>query len=105
MKAALRVQLTIQVHPDRCGDFIRLWMGHADYVYGLSDNHGQTLSQSRADPTNFVITSDWTDEASFRSFERSPQQRDYLGELWPMRVSGGMTLLDIIARHGAAAVR
>ncbi len=99
MTGRLRVLLTIDVDGPRQDEFVALWTRHAAVVAEFADNHGQSLARSHDDPGRFVITSDWTDESTFRIFEQSDQQQRYLQLLWPMRRAGSMTLLTVVAQN------
>lgn len=94
----LRVLLHIDIKDGLSDQFEQLWQRHSAFVATLPDNHGQSLLRRRDDPSRFVVTSDWTDEPAFRTFERSPQQQQYLQRLWPIRAGGQMILLDLVSQ-------
>ncbi|MGC9668381.1 antibiotic biosynthesis monooxygenase family protein [Planosporangium sp. 12N6] len=93
---ALRVLLQIDVQPGREREFERLWREHSSRIRELPDNHGQWLLRRTDDPSRYVVLTDWTDEESFRAFERSEAQQEYLRRLRPLRAGGGMTLLTLV---------
>lgn len=70
----VRATLRLTVRPGAEQEFPRLWKGIAAQVRAVPGNLRQTLQQQLDDPRRFVIVSDWTDEAAFRAFERSPEQ-------------------------------
>ncbi|MFC9427870.1 antibiotic biosynthesis monooxygenase family protein [Streptomyces sp. NPDC056987] len=94
MSPGLRVLLEIRIAPGHEAEFEELWRGHADLVRRLPDNHGQQLYRLAGSDGCYTVLTDWTDEPSFRAFERSEAQQAYLGRLWPMREGGGMSLLE-----------
>jgi heme-degrading monooxygenase HmoA len=93
---AMRVLLQIDVSPGREKEFEDLWQAHSAHVRSLPDNHGQALLRRTDNPSGYVVLTDWTDEATFRAFEQSAPQQEYLRQLWPMRVSGAMALLTTV---------
>jgi heme-degrading monooxygenase HmoA len=93
---ALRVLLQIDIQAGRSERFEQLWHDHAARVATLPDNHGQTLLRRTDRADSYVVLTDWTDEAAFRSFEQSGPQQTYLKELWAIRAGGSMTLLDVM---------
>ncbi|MFJ8107279.1 antibiotic biosynthesis monooxygenase family protein [Streptomyces sp. NPDC096132] len=98
MSAGLRVLLEIRIAPGREADFEELWREHAEHVRGLPDNHGQQLYRLAGSDGHYTVLTDWTDEPSFRAFERSDAQQAYLGRLWSMREGGAMSLLEPLHR-------
>ncbi|WP_368733307.1 antibiotic biosynthesis monooxygenase [Streptomyces alkaliphilus] len=94
MSAGLRVLLRIDVVEGREAEFEELWRTHAKHVHTLPDNHGQQLLRSRGERGRYVVLTDWTDEPTFRAFERSEEQQAYLRRLWPLRADGEMRLLE-----------
>jgi len=49
-----------------------------------------------ADPSRFVISSDWETAAAFRAFERSPWQEALTAPLRELRTSASMTVHDLL---------
>ncbi|MFG3233941.1 antibiotic biosynthesis monooxygenase family protein [Streptomyces antibioticus] len=94
MSAGLRVLLEIRIAPGRESEFEELWRRHAEEVRLLPDNHGQRLYRQAGLDGCYTVLTDWTDEPSFRAFERSDAQQAYLKRLWPMREGGAMSLLE-----------
>ncbi|MBO7939106.1 antibiotic biosynthesis monooxygenase [Streptomyces sp. S9] len=94
MSAGLRVLLEIRIAPGRESEFEELWRRHAEEVRLLPDNHGQRLYRQAGLDGCYTVLTDWTDEPSFRAFERSDAQQAYLRRLWPMREGGSMSLLE-----------
>jgi heme-degrading monooxygenase HmoA len=98
------VLLQIEVAAGRADEFEELWRAHSTHVNALPDNHGQALLRRTDNPCGFVILTDWTDEDSFRAFERSAPQQEYLKKLWPLRVGGSMALLTTVHELPPATV-
>ncbi len=100
----LRVLLQIDIKPGREREFEDVWRAHSDHIRSLPDNHGQWLLRRTDNPSGYVVLTDWTDEASFRSFERSEAQQEYLKKLWPIRAGGAMALLETVYELPPATV-
>ncbi|CAI4166197.1 antibiotic biosynthesis monooxygenase family protein [Streptomyces albidoflavus] len=96
MRPGLRVLLRIRVAEGQEERFEELWRAHAETVRSFTDNHGQQLLRTRGERGSYTVLTDWTDEPSFRAFERSPEQQAYLRELWAIRSGGEMQLLDLV---------
>jgi heme oxygenase (mycobilin-producing) len=92
----LRVLLQIDIQAGHGERFEQLWHDHATRVATLPDNHGQSLLRRTDRADSYVVLTDWTDEAAFRSFEQSEAQQAYLKELWAIRAGGSMALLDVL---------
>lgn len=101
--AGLRVLLRIRVAKGHEAEFEELWRGHAETVRRFPDNHGQQLLRDTAEPGSYTVLTDWTDEPSFRAFERSAEQQAYLKVLWPLREGGEMRLLEPLHALSPAA--
>lgn len=102
--AGLRVLLHIDVASGREAEFETLWQEHARYVNTVPGNRGQSLLRRTGQPGGYVVITDWTDEPTFREFEKSEAQQEYLKRLWPMRVSGMMVLTETVHSLPAATV-
>ena len=100
MTPGLRVLLRIRIVPGREAEFEQLWRTPARTV---PDNHGQQLLRLSGESGHYTVLTDWTDEPSFRAFERSPEQQAYLQRLWPMRADGEMQLLEPLHELSPAA--
>ncbi|MFI8089633.1 antibiotic biosynthesis monooxygenase family protein [Streptomyces sp. NPDC086080] len=96
MTPALRVLLRIRIVEGHETEFEELWRAHAETVRGFADNHGQHLLRAPGEHGSYTVLTDWTDEPSFRAFERSPEQQAYLRRLWAIRAGGDMQLLEVV---------
>lgn len=103
MTPGLRVLLRIRIVPGREAEFEQLWRSHAQTVRRFPDNHGQQLLRLSGETGHYTVLTDWTDEPSFRAFERSAEQQAYLQRLWPMRAGGEMQLLEPLHELSPAA--
>lgn len=91
--ATLRVLLRMEVEPGREEEFENVWFDHATAIGARPENLGQCLLTSASEGSTYYVITDWVDEPSFREFERSESQQEYLKQVVPMRVRGSMTLL------------
>lgn len=103
MKPGLRVLLRIRIAPGHEAEFEELWRTHAETVRRFPDNHGQQLLRRSGESGHYTVLTDWTDEPSFRAFERSAEQQAYLQRLWPLRADGEMQLLEPLHELSPAA--
>lgn len=100
-----RVTLTMEIVPGREAEFERTWFAIGDAVTGHPANIGQWLSRSAEQESTYYIVSDWTDEPSFRAFEQSEGHLEHRKRLHPLRASGSMRTMNVVAHlTGAAAV-
>ncbi|MFI8520742.1 antibiotic biosynthesis monooxygenase family protein [Streptomyces sp. NPDC085481] len=97
----LRVLLRILITPGHEAEFEELWLAHAETVRRFPDNHGQQLLRQTGETGSYTVLTDWTDEPSFRAFERSDEQQAYLRRLWAIRAGGEMHLLEPLHRPAA----
>jgi heme-degrading monooxygenase HmoA len=97
---SFRVALTVQVKPGLEDDFERAWLSGRDIIAGHPANRGHWLCRSTTDPATWYVTSDWSDEPSFREFERSEAHLEHRQQLHPYRVGGAMATMTVVA--GAA---
>ncbi len=100
-----RVLLRLRTRPGAGPAFERDWQAGADVIADQADNLGQWLARSTEDPDTYYVVSDWTDEASFRSYERSAVHAEHLTRLRPHRTDGEMWTMSVVRsmRPGAAA--
>ena len=92
----IRATLQLRIRPGREADFERAWRRVAFEVRGVPGNLRQALLRDTADPGVYTITSDWADEASFRAFERSPEQDALTATIRALRESAVMTVDDLL---------
>ena len=93
----VRATLQLKIRPGHEPDFERAWRQVAAEVRLVPGNLRQALLRDAADPRAFTITSDWADEASFRGFERSPEQDALTATIRTLRESAAMTVHDLVA--------
>ena len=101
---AYRVLLRMQVKPGQQREFVRAWQAGAATIAAEPAQLGQSLSHSDTEPDIYYIVSDWTDEASFRDYERSDRHQEHRARLHPYRESGSMQTMTVVARQPADAV-
>jgi len=103
--AGFRVLLKVDVVPGKEADVEREWLAGRDIIAGHPANRGHWLCRSDSESTTYYVTSDWTDEAQFREFERSEAHLAHRSKLHPYRVGGSMATMSVLAgeaRTGAA---
>ncbi|MBP2708278.1 antibiotic biosynthesis monooxygenase [Microbispora sp. RL4-1S] len=102
----LRAVLTFTVRPGDAEEFENAWREVADWTRAWPGCIRQTLSLAGAadEEIVYVITSDWSDESSFRSFERSEEQDVVTAGLRRLRRSSRMELQRVVAERLAAGV-
>ena len=98
MSATFRVLLTMDVAPGRAAEFEAAWSAVAAVVAADPANRGQALMRSCDQPHVYHVLSDWTDEAAFRSFERSPEHAANRTRLGPYRTGVAMTTMHVVAQ-------
>ncbi|GII95056.1 antibiotic biosynthesis monooxygenase family protein [Sinosporangium siamense] len=91
-----RVMLRLQIKGGMEKGFEKTWLGVGDVIVGHPANLGQWLLRSHDDDGVYYIVSDWTDEASFREFERSDEHVKHREKLHPYRTGGSMTTMRIV---------
>jgi heme oxygenase (mycobilin-producing) len=97
------VLLRMQIKPGRERDFEHAWLSIGTAVTSQSSNIAQWLLRGADDDGAYYIVSDWTDEASFRDFERSPAHLEHRQQLHPYREAGSMqTMVAVYHLRGAA---
>lgn len=94
---AFRVMLTMQIKPELAEEFERVWSEVGRSVTTHPANHGQWLARSHDLPGTYYITSDWTDEPSFRRFEHSKRHVEHRVKLHPYRSGGAMDTMSMVA--------
>jgi heme-degrading monooxygenase HmoA len=92
----IRATLSIKVKAGREAEFERVWRTVAERVRGEPGNIRQTLLRDPADPSDFVIASDWESREAFTRFERSAAQDELTAPIRELRVSGSMSVREIV---------
>lgn len=92
-----RVFLTVQVKPGREADFEAAWHEGSKAVTSQSANLSHLLARSTKDDNVYYVVSDWTDEATFRSFESSDEHIKHRERLHPFRDGGAMATMNVVA--------
>jgi heme-degrading monooxygenase HmoA len=93
----IRATLHLKIRRGRELEFERAWRDVAAEIRRVPGNVRQALTRSPRDPGRFTITSDWTDQDSFRAFERSPEQDALTATIRDLRESASMTVDDLVA--------
>ena len=91
--AAFRVMLRAEIKAGMEQDFEQAWLSIGQGVTNHPANLGQWLYRSDSEDRVYYIVSDWTDEPSFREFERSEQHVEHRVKLHPYRSGGSMTVM------------
>lgn len=91
-----RVLLRMRTRPGAGVAFERAWRSGADVIASQADNLGQWLARDTEDADVYYVISDWTDEASFRSYEHSAVHAEHLARLRPHRANGEMSTMSVI---------
>jgi heme oxygenase (mycobilin-producing) len=100
-----RVELRMDVAPDRQADFEQAWLEVGRAVSARPDNLSQWLLVSNETTGRYVITSDWPDEAAFRRFEQDPESGRLRSKLGSLRASVSMTTMTLLHHLEGAASR
>ena len=95
--AAFRVFLRMRIQPGHGLAFERDWREGADRISAQRASVGQWLARSTEEDDVYYVISDWTDEQSFRAYERSETHQQYLRRLRPHRVDGSMSTMALLA--------
>jgi heme-degrading monooxygenase HmoA len=93
---AFRAFLRMRVRPGEGPDFERAWNVGADTIAAQPAHLGHSLARATEDPDTYYVTSDWTDEASFRVYEHSSVHAEHLARLRPYRVEGEMWTMSVL---------
>ncbi|TMR06720.1 antibiotic biosynthesis monooxygenase [Nonomuraea turkmeniaca] len=96
MSGPVRAVLTMAVPPARAEEFELAWQQVASWAREQPGCLRQSLCAADG---AFVITSDWSDEESFRRFERSPEQDELTAGLRRLRTSARMEVQRILHHH------
>lgn len=94
---AYRVLLRMRVRPGQEAGFVDAWRSGAATIAAEPAQLGQSLSRSDTEAGVYYIVSDWTDEVSFRAYERSDRHREHRARLHPYRESGSMQTMAVVA--------
>jgi len=92
----LRVELIMEVESERKVEFEEAWLEVGRVVAAHPENIAQWLSVRRDDSHQYVIISDWPDEAAFRRFEKEAGHIELTSKLHALRKKGSMTMQDVI---------
>ena len=90
-----RAVLTMHVDATHVETFERAWKHAAESFAAVPGLIRQTLAADAHDSGCLTITSDWTDEQSFRLFEVSSRQDDATAALRRLRTSSTMHTQDV----------
>ncbi|GAA3602612.1 hypothetical protein GCM10022419_103710 [Nonomuraea rosea] len=93
MSGPVRAVLTMAVPAARADEFELAWQRAATWAGRQPGCLRQSLCATDA---GYVITSDWSDEESFRRFERSPGQDEATARLRALRTSARMEVQRIV---------
>jgi heme-degrading monooxygenase HmoA len=100
---AFRVLLRMRVQPGSGAAFERDWQEGAARISTQRTNISQWLARSSEDEEVYVVVSDWTDEESFRDYERSEAHQQHLERLRPHRKDGTTHTMTVVATVPGAA--
>jgi heme-degrading monooxygenase HmoA len=95
--ATFRVLLRMRIRPGAAAAFERDWRDGAARVSAQRASVAQWLARSADEAEVYYVVSDWTDEASFRDYERSDVHQQHLRRLRPHRVDGSMSTMAVLA--------
>jgi heme-degrading monooxygenase HmoA len=102
MNADFRVLLKVRVVPGLEAEFEREWLAGDEVVAGHPANRGHWLARSDQEENTYYVISDWSDEPSFREFERSDTHVEHRQRMFPYRVGGEMATMRIVAGSARA---
>lgn len=91
----IRATLRMWVRAGREDEFEDAWRKVASAASRVPGNLRQSLLRGD-DPREFVITTDWTDRASFSAFERSEEQDVLTAPLRGLRESARMEVAEVL---------
>ncbi|WP_327378238.1 antibiotic biosynthesis monooxygenase [Streptomyces sp. NBC_01216] len=99
---SFRVLLTVQVTPGMEADFERVWTEGSKEVTAQAANLGHTLARSAkpGEESVYYVVSDWTDQESFLTFERSPEHVAHREKLHPYRTGGSLAMMCLVEVAG-----
>lgn len=97
-----RIMLRMEIKQGLEEDFEQTWRSVADTVNRQPANTGQWLLRGDEPGSIYYIVSDWTDEESFRAFERSSAHIEHRRKLHPYRLAGTMTTMHMVHRFAGA---
>ena len=92
----VRATLSMKVQAGREEEFQRAWKAIASQVQHAPGNLRQALLRDPANPSSFVLTSDWESRDDFTRFERSPEQDALTAPLRELRESATMSVYDLV---------
>lgn len=91
-----RVILRMEIFPGRGPEFEKVWLEVGRAIARQPANLGQTLMRAEEEDDVYYVLTDWTDEPSFRAFERSEEHVGHRRRLNPFRRGGQMTLTQAV---------
>ncbi|MCH5670846.1 antibiotic biosynthesis monooxygenase family protein [Streptomyces gilvus] len=99
----VRAVLTMTVSPQAADAFEREWAAVAAWIQHQSGCLRQTLCRRPGtEEITYVITSDWSDRATYHRFETSERQDTATAGLRAMRTTARMDVLDIVEHKEAS---
>ncbi|MCW2691168.1 MAG: Heme-degrading monooxygenase HmoA [Mycobacterium sp.] len=101
MSDPFRVMLAMEVAPELETEFERAWREGTAVIASHPANLAHWLSKSTGQDHLYYIVSDWTDEESFRAFERSDAHLAHRAKLHPYRSGGSFHTMRVLARIDA----
>jgi heme-degrading monooxygenase HmoA len=102
--APYRIMLTMKILPGRDREFEETWLTVGDRISRHPANLGQWFVRSQDEASTYFVVSDWTDEESFREYERSPKHEEHRKTLQPLLAGVAMltgTVLTYLTGAGA----
>ncbi|HKT06231.1 MAG TPA: antibiotic biosynthesis monooxygenase family protein [Rugosimonospora sp.] len=96
MIGAFRVLLSMEVPAGSAAEFEDVWSAIAAEVSAHPANLAQALMRGSEPDERYHILTDWTDENSFRTFERSEAHVAYRKRLAPYRGAVTMSTMHIV---------
>jgi heme-degrading monooxygenase HmoA len=87
----------MEVAPDMQPEFEQVWRDGTGVIAAHPANLAHWLSRSNGRDGIYYIVSDWTDEESFREFERSEKHLEHRARLHPYRITGAFETMCVLA--------
>jgi heme oxygenase (mycobilin-producing) len=100
-----RVMLKFTVTQGTEAAFERVWFGIAERVRSTPGNLEQWLMRDADHASTYYLISDWTDEARFREFERSPEHAADRASLTPFRYGVSMATMWVLRHFSGPAAQ
>ncbi|MCQ4084227.1 antibiotic biosynthesis monooxygenase [Streptomyces sp. RB6PN25] len=93
---AFRVILRMEIRPEAVDGFERTWLEVGELIAKEPANLGQVLVRGVEERNVYYVITDWTDEPSFRRFERSELHVQHRRRLAPYRTGGEMAVTEVV---------